>query len=278
MISTSRKYDYYSHVAGQNFPKSLQPYYYGIHALFLEALKSREISKETSICNTRLMWWEQSLIDIEKGHKAKEPVTRVLQEAMSKTPINMNLLKRIVNYQMFDIDRGDIQTMKELEVYAENTRSMLLYLNLHLLRIDDKNALSAASHLGRCIGLCDVIKKIPFYLAKNRGYMPNELLLKHNLHFDKIWDSRREGIVQEEFFDVILEVAAYAKKHLELGREFGDKLPKHTHRAFLLSIEAEQFLKDLEAYNFNIFEEHFRKKYYLKIPFRMYRAAKNEKF
>jgi hypothetical protein len=48
------------------------------------------------------------LIDLEKGHKAREPVTRVLQEAMAKTPINMNLLKRIVNYQMFDIDRGDI--------------------------------------------------------------------------------------------------------------------------------------------------------------------------
>lgn len=70
--------------------------------------------------------------------------------------------------------------MKELEIYAENTRSLLLYLNLHLLRIDDTNALTAASHLGRCIGICDVIKKIPFYLAKHRGYMPNEILAKVN--------------------------------------------------------------------------------------------------
>ena len=77
--------------------------------------------------------------------------------------------------------------MKELEVYAENTRSLLLYLNLHLLRIDDKNALSAASHLGRCIGICDVLKKIPFYLAKNRSYMPNELLLK--VHILRILNS-----------------------------------------------------------------------------------------
>jgi hypothetical protein len=68
--------------------------------------------------------------------------------------------------------------MKELEVYAENTRSLLLYLNLHLLRIDNSDALSAASHLGRCIGICDVIKKIPFYLAKHRSYIPTEILLK----------------------------------------------------------------------------------------------------
>lgn len=68
--------------------------------------------------------------------------------------------------------------MKELEVYAENTRSLLLYMNLHLLRVDDKDALTAASHLGRCIGICDVIKKIPFYLAKHRSYIPHEVLLK----------------------------------------------------------------------------------------------------
>ena len=55
--------------------------------------------------------------------------------------------------------------MKELEVYAENTRSLLLYLNLHLLNIDDPDALTAASHIGRCIGICDIIKKTPFYLA-----------------------------------------------------------------------------------------------------------------
>ena len=62
--------------------------------------------------------------------------------------------------------------MTELEIYAENTRSLLLYLNLHLLRIDDSNALSAASHIGRCLGICDVLKKIPYYLAKHRSYIP----------------------------------------------------------------------------------------------------------
>jgi len=33
-------------------------------------------------------------------------------------------------------------------------------------------------------------------------------------------------MIADEFYDVILEVAAYAKKHLEVGRELRDKLPK----------------------------------------------------
>lgn len=105
--------------------------------------------------------------------------------------------------------------MKELEVYAENTRSLMMYLNLHLLGVDDVNANLAASHVGRALGICDVIKKTPYYLAVHRGYLPVELLLKHNLHADKIYSRiGGEGIVAEEFFDVVLEMAAYAKKHL----------------------------------------------------------------
>ena len=84
----------------------------------------------------------------------------------------------MINFQLFDIERGDIQSMTELEVYAENTRSLLLYLNLHLLRIDDTNALTAASHIGRCLGICDIIKKLPFYLAQHRGVLPQDILLK----------------------------------------------------------------------------------------------------
>ena len=58
-----------------------------------------------------------------------------------------------------------------------------------------------------------------------------------------MWSTNYDGIVREELYDVILEVAAYAKKHLELGRSYQSKsLPKHTHRAFVLTAEADYFL------------------------------------
>jgi hypothetical protein len=38
---------------------------------------------------------------------------------------------------------------------------------------------------------------------------------------------------------MLYRVAAYAKKHLEAGREYSSKLPKHAHRALLLAIEAD---------------------------------------
>lgn len=89
-----------------------------------------------------------------------------------------------------------------------------------------------------------------------------------------MWSKNFDGIIQEEFYDVILEIASYAKKHLEVGRSYQDKLPKNTHLAFLLALEAAEFLDQLEEHNFDIFDEAFRKKSFIKLPYSMYQGAK----
>lgn len=89
-----------------------------------------------------------------------------------------------------------------------------------------------------------------------------------------MWSKNFDGIMSEEFYDVVLEVASYAKKHLELGRSYSSKLPKNSHLALLLAQEADQFLTSLEEHNFDIFDEAFRKKSFFKMPMNIHRAAK----
>lgn len=171
--------------------------------------------------------------------------------------------------------------MAELEVYAENTRSLMLYMNLHLLGIDSQEVNLAASHLGRCLGICDVLRKAPYYLAVHRGYIPTEIMLKHNLYHDRVWNKLGgEGIVVDEFYDVVLEMAAYAKKHLEAARKVQEehKLPQHSHRALLLAQEADYFLDQLENHNFNLFDQSFRQNSKFRVPMALYQAAKAGKY
>lgn len=82
-----------------------------------------------------------------------------------------------------------------------------------------------------------------------------------------MWSKNFDGIMSEEFYDVVLEIAAYAKKHLEVGRSYQDKLPKHAHRALLLAVEADMFLTELQKHNFDIFDPAFRKKSFIKVPY-----------
>lgn len=138
--------------------------------------------------------------------------------------MNFKLLHRLVHFQLFDIERGTIQTMKEMEVYGENTRGIMMYLNLHLLGIDNKEANLCASHIGRCLAICDILKKTPYYLGVGRGYLPIEILNKHNLFYDRIWSrTGGEAIVADEFYDVVLEIAAYARKHLQAAKQIQEQ-------------------------------------------------------
>lgn len=135
----------------------------------------------------RLLWWQETLNDIEAGKKIQEPIGVAIKLALENTQINFNLLHRLVSYQIFDTERDEIKTMAELDIYAEHTRSLLMYLSLHILGIDNKEANLAASHIGRCYGIIDVMKKMKYYLTKDRHYIPSEILLKNGIYFERIW-------------------------------------------------------------------------------------------
>lgn len=63
-------------------------------------------------------------------------------------------------------------------------------------------------------------------------------------------------------------------KHLEISKSFKDKLPKHAHRALLLGVDAEHYLNELEKYNFDVFDDHFKTVSYVKTPYKIMKAAK----
>jgi phytoene/squalene synthetase len=100
--------------------------------------------------------------------------------------------------------------------------------------------------------MVDCLKKMPALLKMNINQIPVDLINKNGASIISLWD--RHGSIKDQFFDCILEVAAYAKKHIEIGRTFKEKLPKNTHIAFLQAVESYDWLLELEKFNFDVFE------------------------
>ena len=46
------------------------------------------------------------MIDIENDKIAREPVARMLKEVKKETNVNFKVLHRLIDFQLFDIDRG----------------------------------------------------------------------------------------------------------------------------------------------------------------------------
>jgi hypothetical protein len=110
----------------------------------------------------------------------------------------------MIDFQYFDLERqSELTNMEDLEIYAENTRSLLIYLNLNLLGINDKDTYIAASHIGRGVGIVDVLKKLPGLFRLNVNMIPQSVVDKVGGHSFNLWD--RHGSVSDEFYDCILE-------------------------------------------------------------------------
>lgn len=187
-------------------------------------------------------------------------------------------------YQMHFMELHEIRYIRDLEIMAENTKSLQIFLNLHLLQIDSKDAYMAASHMGRCAGLCNILGMFPFFLQRQISIVPEELLTKHGTSLQYLWDQGGHGKPDDKLFDIILEyfyyidlqkrIASYAKKHLEISRTYKEKLPKNANRALLIGIWCDRFLNMLEEVNFNIFDPELHKISYVSLPMKIGDAAK----
>lgn len=76
------------------------------------------------------------------------------------------------------MDDPQFMTIKDMEKYAENTASCLLYLQLESLNVRDVNADHIVSHIGKAIGISTLLRALPFHASQKRLILPAEVTAK----------------------------------------------------------------------------------------------------
>lgn len=145
-----------------------------------------------------------------------------------------------------DLETIEVPDMMKLEAMAEANRTTLFLLTLQLLRINYKQheVFAVAEQLGRGYGILDYVRKVPFSLRYHRINMPKDIMEKHSVSIGNMWD-RVYGKANENLFDVVLEVSAYAREHINRAKEINQHLPPHAFRPFLYAVRHSQMTKGL---------------------------------
>lgn len=113
-------------------------------------------------------------------------------------------------------------TGKELEAYAEESTSSLLYLLARIVGADAVDMDHALSHLGKAQGITNMLRA---QSAQSRAFsvcIPQEILLKHGCSHERVLRDRSEDKAVQ---DCTFEVASMAFSHLE-------KVCINIHRGF----------------------------------------------
>lgn len=247
-----RRHDYEGYLCSLSLPKEYRAAAFAIRAFNVETVQAIENAKEPTLGLMRLQWWSSAVDDIyKKDIVPAQPVAVALKQVVVESGLNKRWLDRIIDARYKDAERtAPPKTLASLEDYAENTTSSMLYLQLEAAGIKNTKADHVASHVGKAIGLVNLLRGTPFHARRRSTMLPTDLMMKHGVATESVF----RGEASEQLCDVALAFASTAKANLDKGRRLFEGVPRVARGLLLPAIPAGDYLDALEVANFNLFD------------------------
>ncbi|XP_071731552.1 uncharacterized protein [Rutidosis leptorrhynchoides] len=258
-VQQVRNYDYHHYLCLLELPATMRRAGFALRAFNVETSRAMDVASDPKIGLMRLLWWQDAIDKIYKNKVIKHPTAQALSSVISEQKINKSWLKRSVEARVTDAQRDtdDIyRTVEELEKYAEDTSSTILYSTLQAGGINSTAADHAASHIGKASGLLLLIKSLPYHANRNNQfcYVPisvaekHGLLVKHGDRFEIRTDSR------EKLCDAVFDMASTANAHLQKARALAESVPKEARSILLPAVPSQVVLDSLSRVGFDVFD------------------------
>ncbi|XP_062987035.1 NADH dehydrogenase (ubiquinone) complex I, assembly factor 6 isoform X1 [Elgaria multicarinata webbii] len=213
----------------------------------------------------RIQFWRKAIEDIYHDNPPQQPVAIELWKAIKRQHLTKRWLMKIIDEREKNLDDRAYQNINELEMYAENTQSALLYLTLETLGVKDIHADHAASHIGKAQGIVTCLRATPYHASRGKVFLPMDICMLHSVSQEDFVRCNREKKVK----DVIYDIASQAHVHLEHARSFRKNVPVKAFPAFLYTAALEDYLNKIQKVDFDIFHPNLHRKNTL-LPLHLY--------
>ncbi|KAM5211802.1 NADH dehydrogenase (ubiquinone) complex I, assembly factor 6 isoform 2-T3 [Hipposideros larvatus] len=211
---------------------------------------------EKTIGLMRMQFWKKTVHDIYSDNPPHQPVAVELWKAVKRHNLTKRWLMKIIDEREKNLDDKAYRNIQELENYAENTQSSLLYLTLEILGIKDLHADHAASHIGKAQGIVTCLRATPYHGTRRRVFLPMDICMLHGVSQEDFLRKNQDKNVR----DVIYDIASQAHLHLKHARSFHKSVPVKAFPAFLQTVALEDYLKKIQQVNFDIFHPSLQQK------------------
>lgn len=205
----------------------------------------------------RFQWWQDSVNAAFAGKRIDHPVLVALSYTLDVQPLSLYRLQRLISARKADqVARAPLQTLKDAEDLAESTQSQLLYLQLEAAGVKSADADHAASHLGKAVGLVNMLRGTLQYLQRGVSYLPAEECGEEGIAARDLVEGNAVG--SEGCRNVVHRMASAAKGHLDTHADLHGRpeaVPREARRLFLSAVACGLYLDALEKCNFNLLDQ-----------------------
>ncbi|KAG8520447.1 NADH dehydrogenase (ubiquinone) complex I, assembly factor 6, partial [Galemys pyrenaicus] len=255
-----RKRDYEGYLCSLLFPAESRS-----SAFALRAFNIKDSVSEKTIGLMRMQFWKKTVDDIYCDNPPHQPVAIELWKAVKRHNLTKRWLMKIVDEREKNLDDKAYRNIQELENYAENTQSSLLYLTLETLGVKDLHADHAASHIGKAQGIVTCLRATPYHSSSRRLFLPVDICMLHGVSQEDFLRKNQDKNVR----DVVYDIASQAHLHLKHARSFHKSVPVRAFPAFLQTVALENYLKKIQQVDFDVFHPSLQQKNTL-LPLSLY--------
>ncbi|XP_032761900.1 NADH dehydrogenase (ubiquinone) complex I, assembly factor 6 [Rattus rattus] len=260
-----RKRDYESYLCSLLFPAECQRSASALRAFNVELAQVKDLVSEKTIGLMRMQFWRKAVEDMFCDNPPHQPVAMELWKAVKRHNLTKRWLLRIIDEREKNLDDKAYRSIRELENYAENTQSSLLYLTLEVLGVKDVHADHAASHIGKAQGIVTCLRATPYHSSQRQVFLPMDVCVKHGVSQEDFLRRNQDKNVR----DVVYDIASQAHLHLKHARSFHSRVPAQAFPAFLQTVSLEDYLKKIQRVDFDIFHPSLQQKNTL-LPLSLY--------
>uniref|UniRef100_A0A5B7CCT4 NADH dehydrogenase (Ubiquinone) complex I, assembly factor 6 n=1 Tax=Davidia involucrata TaxID=16924 RepID=A0A5B7CCT4_DAVIN len=258
-VQQVRQYDYHHYLCLLELPPNMRKAAFALRAFNVEIARAMDVASDPKIGLMRLLWWQEAIDKIFANKLIEHPTAQALSLVISEHKISKGWLKRSVEARINDAKRevSDIpETIEELEQYAEDTVSTILYMTLQAGGIRSTAADHAASHIGKASGLLLLLKSLPYHASRNHqfSYIPTKVAAKHGLLDNRGGQAEIRMDSREGLSNAVFEMASVANAHLQKARELAGTVPAEAHPVLLPALPAQVLLDSLSRAQFDVFD------------------------
>ncbi|HUJ03015.1 MAG TPA: phytoene/squalene synthase family protein [Rhizomicrobium sp.] len=243
---TVKRFDPDRYWASLFAPPEKRPLLFALYAFNHEIARVTEAVREPMLGTIRLQWWRDAMTEAREGRPRTHDVVRAMAAAFARTRLPEEPFERMLAARELDAGAELFADMAALEIYADATSGTLMRLAAIVLGEDIGDG---ARDIGIAYALTGLLRAIPYHAARNKTYLPLDLLAAEKLSPEDIF----AGQGGDKLKTVMKRIAQHAREKLASARRFS--IPSAAFPAVLPASVSKAYLGQLTGAGFDPFRD-----------------------
>ena len=153
---------------------------FALYAFNLEVARIRELARGPLAGEIRLQWWSDVLAGERHGEWQGHPVAAALTATIEAYGLTRSRFAKLVDARRFDLYTDAMQTLADLEAYADAVSTTLIMLSAQILAAGREADIGeVAHHAGVAYAIAGLLNAFPIHARQGQLFVPIEVLQRH---------------------------------------------------------------------------------------------------